>query len=96
MALPETIIQAAPNQVFSEISNESVILNLSQGTYYGLNEVGTQIWHLIQTPTSVDAIVAQLLEEYDVSPEECRASVLALANSLQQQGLAEVKCEAVA
>ena len=42
------------------------MLNLRDGTYYGLDEVGAEIWRLIQTPITIGRIVASLVDMYDV------------------------------
>lgn len=96
MLSAETVVQAAPNQIFSEIANESVILDLDKGLYYGLNEVGTQIWKLVQSSRSIESIIQVLLEEYDVSRETCTESIFALIQDLQSHGLIEVKHETAA
>lgn len=54
--------------------------------YIGLSVVGARIWELIAAPQEVDAICAQLLKEYSVSPEICRAEVDAFLNELAQNG----------
>ncbi len=45
-----SIVEATNEQVSSEVANESVILHLKSGPYYGLNEVGNSIWKLVQQP----------------------------------------------
>lgn len=39
-----SLFKATQEQLSSEIGGEAVILNLSFGIYYGLNETGTMIW----------------------------------------------------
>lgn len=93
MLTSEMIVQVAPNQISSDISQESIILNLTNGCYYSLNDVGTRIWHLMQRPASVEQITAILHEEYDVSWNDCRQCVLDLLQDLDQHGLIEVQHE---
>ncbi len=93
MLVAEMVVKASSNQISSNISEESVILNLKNDNYYSLNQVGTRIWHLIQEPTSVEGITAVLQEEYDVEREECQRCVLSLLEELNQHGLIEVQYE---
>ena len=44
----DAIVKAAKEQVSCDLAGEAVILNLKSGQYFGLNEVGTRIWNLIQ------------------------------------------------
>lgn len=86
-----SIISASPDQVSSQLGDESVILNIKACTYFGLNEVGSRIWSLIQKPASVDSVIQSLLDEYDVDPEQCEADVLNLVKELIDAALIEVR-----
>ena len=37
----------SPDVVFRDLDGEAVILDLVSGTYFGLNEVGTRVWRLV-------------------------------------------------
>ncbi|AEN73807.1 hypothetical protein Rhom172_1894 [Rhodothermus marinus SG0.5JP17-172] len=87
----ETVVVASPEQVSSKLGEEVVILNLRNGVYYGLDPIGTRIWELIQEPRSVRQVCEVLLEEYDVTFEQCAEDVLALMRDLQAQGLIEAR-----
>jgi hypothetical protein len=86
----DSVVVASRDQVSSDLAGESVILDLSSGTYYGLDNVGHRIWHLLQEPRTVAQIVSTLLQEYDVEPERCREDVLALLRRLVDKRLIEV------
>ena len=86
----QSIVVASQSQVSSEIQDESVILDVQSGTYYGLNEVGASIWAMVQEPTSIAAIQSAILEEYDVPPEDCNQDVLDLVHQLFEIGLVRV------
>ena len=87
----DTVVVASPEQVSSKLGEEVVILNLRNGVYYGLDPIGTRIWELIQEPRSVRQVCEVLLEEYDVTFEQCAEDVLALMRDLQAQGLIEAR-----
>jgi len=94
MLTDTTTIQAAEHQVTSTLSGEAVILDLEGGTYYGLNTVGATIWSLLQTPTTVAALREALLEEYDVSFEQCDREVKRLLHELNAHGLITIQTTA--
>ncbi len=48
------------------IDNELVLLNANTGDYYGLNEIGSAIWELINGSNGFKEIIDNLLEDYDV------------------------------
>lgn len=84
-------VVATSDQVSSDLKGEVAILDLKAGVYYGLDEVGARIWHLIQEPRTVDQIRDTLLQEYEVEPDRCERDVLALLQRLSDEGLLEVE-----
>ncbi len=84
-------IQAIQEQVSSSLDEESVILNLKSGVYYGLNSVGTRIWDMIQSPKTLAEIQETIVAEYDVEPERCGNEVMDIFKELKTAGLIEVK-----
>jgi len=90
-----SLVVAAKDQLSANLEGEAVILSLRSGTYYGLNAVGNRIWSLIQEPKTVAEVRDVILEEYTVEAEKCEREVLALIQKLADEGLIEVKNEAV-
>lgn len=90
MFTSDTRVCATSDHVSSDLAGEEVILNLANGTYYGLNEVGSQIWTLVQTPQSVNEICTELQETYDVDPDVLDQDVRALLAELHEAELIEV------
>lgn len=56
----------SPDAVESAVGNETVILHLVNGTYYGLDPIGTRIWALLKEAVSNSDICHAMAEEYDV------------------------------
>lgn len=77
----------------ADTSKGAVILGLSEGKYFELNEVGARIWNLIQQPRSVQSIVETLMTEYDVDAERCESDVYSLANQMLARSLIEIRYE---
>lgn len=89
-------VAVAADQLSTDLADEAVVLSLRNGTYYGLDPVGARIWSLIQTPRRVEAIKATLLDEYEVTPEQCQHDLIALLQQLADEGLVEVDDAAAA
>ena len=58
----ETLIVVSSSQVSSDLGDETAILNLDSGVYYGLSNVGTCIWNLIAEPKTVAQIHQQVCQ----------------------------------
>ena len=69
------------------VVGESVLLDLRSQKYFGLNEVGTRAWQLLQETGDVATIQAHLLAEYDVAPEQLERDLDELFGRLLAAGL---------
>ena len=87
----ETLVMAAKNQVSSILGEEGVILHLGKGEYYGLNEVGTVIWELLQKPISAAQIAGEVTRKFEVSTKQSLADVLLFLNRMREANLIEVR-----
>jgi len=72
------------------IDNELVMMSFTSGRYYGVNPLGQDIWEHLKKPHSIQKICKRILEEYDVSPEDCQRDVLSFANELYEQKLIRI------
>lgn len=72
------------------IEGEAIIINLDNGIYYSLNEVGTAIWELADGKSTIKEIADAVCKEYDVDYEEAEKDVLEVVNDLVREGLVVV------
>ena len=80
-----------PEQVMSrQVGDETVILDLASGMYFGLDPVGARIWQLLTEGHEIDAVVSTLLNEYEVPEDKLRQDVNTLVNELVSRGLVEL------
>ena len=87
---PSVKVVAADDQISCNLDGEAAILNLTSGTYYGLNEVGATVWELISSPRRVAEIRDTLLERYDVEVAQCERDLNALLRDLASHRLIKV------
>ena len=73
--------------LISQLQEESVILNLDSERYYGLDDIGTRFLSVLTTSDSIETAYDRLRDEYDVDPQVLRADLLALIETLIDQGL---------
>jgi hypothetical protein len=86
-----TRVVAAGELLTTEFADELVLLNLRDGVYYSLEDVGAHVWTLLRQPISVGELCAAVVREYEVELPRCRADVSALLSMLIAHGLAEVR-----
>jgi hypothetical protein len=74
----------------AKVGDELLMMSTQKVNYIGLTEVGLRIWEIIETAQPVENICAQLLKEYNIPPEACRAEVDAFLDELVEHGAAAV------
>jgi len=84
---------AAPDVLVSDAGGESVLLNLKSEQYFGLDEVGTRMWHAVTGSPSLQAAYERLLAEYEVKPDVLRRDLSEWVEKLVEHGLLEVSGE---
>ncbi len=75
---------------FRIIDNEAVILNLNNGIYYSLNEVGTKVWELCTGSNSLRDITAAIVEEFEVQDDIAQKDVSEIIIDLLKDGLVTI------
>ncbi len=77
-----------PTQVMARtVGDETVILDLASGTYFGLDPVGARIWQLMADGQTLGAICETLLNEYEITRETLEDDILRLTEELRAKGL---------
>ena len=57
------------------MDGDLVMMNISTGTYFGINPVGVMIWELLETPHTMAQICHHMMEKYAVDQETCLRDV---------------------
>ncbi len=71
VTVPESVL-------FRDLDGEAVLLETGSGRYYGLDEVGTRMWSLLQLHGEIEAVCRALLAEYDVPEDRLREDLAAI------------------
>jgi hypothetical protein len=82
-----------PDRVlFQEVKGESVLLNLENDRYYGLDDVGTRMWQLLAEHGDTATVVQRLLNEYvgEVDQATLERDLSELIERLAKTGLITV------
>ncbi len=79
-----------PKHVLSEsLNDETVLLDMSSGLYFGLSPVASRFWQLLGDGVSLDAVQITILDEFDVAPDILKADLDALLTELESRKLIE-------
>ena len=73
-----------------QVGEETVILDLVGGNYFGLDPVGARIWQLMSGDKTLAEVCETMLAAYEVSREDIERDVLALAQNLLSKKLISI------
>jgi hypothetical protein len=86
----DTLICRSESLLSNNLGDDIVMMDIEQGSYYGLEAVAARIWDLTENPVSVGSLCESLLSEYDVSKEQCSREVSAFLNDLIERQIIRV------
>jgi len=86
---PDTRLSIPPQVMSRQVGEETVLLDLKSGIYFGVDGVGKLIWESVADGLSLAETVAVITTEYAADEERVQADVIAFAKDLVERGLLE-------
>ena len=74
-----------------QVGEETVILDLASGTYFGLDPVGARIWELLGEGRMLAEVCEVMLDEYEVSRKELEGDLAELLDALVDKSLIKIE-----
>lgn len=90
MASLRTRVSIPEDLLFRELEGEAVLLDLDSGEYFGLDEMGTEMWLTLTRHDTLDDGYRDLLARYDVAPERLRQDLLEFVDLLLSHRLLQI------
>lgn len=75
----------------SRMDQDTVMMHPESGKYFSLNPVATRIWEILETPLTFQKIVETLLNEFNVSEEQCRKETKDFLETLIEKDIVEIR-----
>ena len=76
--------------LFRVLDDETVLINLKTGVYFGLNPVGTRVWQLVAEHHALARVLDVMLDEFEVDRDVLEHDLIDLARQLHDAGLCEL------
>ena len=83
----DTTLTVPPQIMSRPVGDETVLLDLASGLYFGLDGVGQRIWQAVADGRKLSETVDIIVAEYDVDRDQATADVLQFASMLLERGL---------
>lgn len=81
------------NTSWRSLEGEALILDLEDGAYYSLNEMGLKIWELCDGTLTVEKIKSLISAEYEVEKGKISKDIDTFLESLKKDNLLELNLE---
>lgn len=80
-----------PSHVYARaFGDEIVLLDFGRGEYFGLDEVGAEIWKRLEAGDALSEIARRLVDRYEVSPDQALDDVRSLVSQMASESLVEL------
>ena len=80
-----TVISRSPAVLTAEVDGEIVMMSIEQGRYFGLDDIGSDIWKRLDTPRSFAELINRLASDYDADQATIAADVRDLLSRMAEQ-----------
>ena len=84
---PDTKLSIPPHVMSRLVDDETVLLDLQSGMYFGLDGVGQHIWEGIGEGKTLGDIAAVIAGEYEVDEAQALTDAIEFASDLVERGL---------
>lgn len=83
----QSFYQRSVDLLSADVGDELVALDAHAGHCYGFNSVAASVWRQLEQPRSFEDIKRNLLNEFEVSEDQCSADLQHLLADLVDKGL---------
>lgn len=87
--VPESVFRFRPDVVFRYYAPEGLLVRQSGAEIVVVNEVGARVVKLLDGSRTLAAVVQQMVDEYQVTPQQLHADVAAFVAELADAQLIE-------
>lgn len=88
---PEDKLVRSSKMLSTELDQETVLMSIEAGAYYGMAGPARSIWEKLESPLTFSELVDSLVTEYAITPEECAADLQGFLDEMEREGLLRVE-----
>ena len=86
--MSNTVYYRKEGLITADMDGETVMMDIETGMYYNIGRTGGSIWVNIEKPHTIDEIVDEMMEIYDVERSVCEEQTKNFLAQLINSGLA--------
>lgn len=82
-----SILQRAESVTFEVVADEAILIDINTGTYFSLNEVGTEFWEMLDGEQTIKQHATVIAKKYEVETSMVVDDLLELAEEMAKDKL---------
>ena len=82
-----SILQRAENVTFEVVADEAILIDINTGTYFSLNEIGTEFWEMLDGQQTIEQHATTIANKYEVEVSMVVDDLLELAEEMAKDKL---------
>ncbi len=83
----DSVLQRAENVTFEIVADEAILIDINTGTYFSLNEIGTEFWEMLDGSLSIEQHASAIATKYAVDTSMVVSDLLELADEMAKDKL---------
>ena len=84
-------VKIAPSVYARTFGSEMVLLDFGRGEYFGLDELGTEIWRHLEAGEALAAIADAIVERHEVARDVALGDIVELVRSMIEHSLVSLE-----
>lgn len=84
-------VRRHPDVIAAEAGDDIVMVSIEKGYYYGVSNVGREIWGSIEHPVKVSDLIDHFVQTFDVERSLCEQETLSFLEDLLRENLLQVQ-----
>lgn len=86
-----TMLSRSKDILANEVGNDTVMMSIDKGKYYGTNKTGSYIWKVLEQPMTFGDLCSQLAADFNITEDKCAAEVVPFIEQLSNESIIEVR-----
>ncbi len=86
----ETRYRIPPTVMLQVVDDETLLYDSATGLFFSLNDVGATIWEVMNDYETLQGVLSELMEIFEVDRDQLEGDVFAFVTMLAEQNLVQV------
>jgi hypothetical protein len=86
----QTLISRSESLLAALVREQIVMMDIGRDRFYGLDDIGSDVWHHLQTPRRFDVLVDALAAEYDADRPTIAEDMRKLLSEMTALGMVQL------